>query len=78
MKDDFRCVFRMHNTIVALIEMDVADAAIAIGIVLKLVVERGPVAEVAPAEVGLRAIRALKSVGKAMASSKALVCSDWV
>ena len=42
----------MYHTVAALIEPDVAHSSVAVGIFLELVVQRGPVAQVAPPEVG--------------------------
>ena len=52
LKDHFAGLFGMHDAVGALVEVDTAHGAVAVVVVLQLVVQGGPVAEVAPAEVG--------------------------
>lgn len=52
LEDDLAGIFGVDDAVAAFVKLDVANGTVAIGVFGELVVQRGPVAEVAPAEVG--------------------------
>lgn len=52
LEDYFAGVFGVYYAVVAFVEADVAYNAVVVGVFSQFVVQRGPVAQVVPAEVG--------------------------